>query len=410
MARKSIILMIILCSLLLFDFKFLGRLSKLIEVAGIGLMLVTGIFYTVYDNSYRFKHNFTLFILIILLSLPFSMYIANLFHNQSIGATLYSQRSIYYYLLYFVLHQLKLKPKEFERIFFIMAIIYIGLYLVQYIVYPLILFNSSVFKDRGTLRMFLYGLSYMMIGYFIALQVLLRRNQLKYMIFLLVALTIIIMIGSRMLLFSVAAVTMVNLAIEKRIRSKLAIYGLVITGMILLFFAFQNVFQELVSVTKETRAQGADYIRIRAARYFLSRFFPNAFAYIFGNGAFGAHSEYSNSIAFLSNKYGYFLSDIGIIGNYVNYGILFVGAVIGIIYKVLTMKIQAEYYYIKYFFLLNAICMIIAGGFAQSDFIVLVTINLYMIDVSKHMIRADRPEKVQASLVSQDQEDDVTET
>lgn len=391
MPRKLIIIVIIICSLLLYDFKFLGRFSKILELAGIVLMLVTSIFYAIYDDSFRFKHNFTLIIFIILLSLPFSMYIANLFHNQSIGLTLFAQRSLYFYLLYFLLHQLKIRPKDFEKIFFVLAFVYIGLYLLQYILFPTVIFNATVFKDRGTLRMFLYGLSYMMVAYFLALQILLRTNQMKYLVFLLIALTIIIMIGSRMLLFSVATVTLINLAIEKRIRSKMAIYGLVLAGIIFLFFAFQNVFQELVSVTKETRAEGLDNIRVKAAKYFLSRFFPNKFAYVFGNGASGSQSEYSSIIGFLANKYGYFLSDIGIIGNYVNYGVLFVAGVFVLIYKVLRIKIQPLYHYIKYFFVLNALCLVIAGGFAQSDFIVLVCVSLYILDVSNHDVRAGSP-------------------
>ena len=410
MFKKLIIVLIILCSLLFYDFKLLGKFSKILELAGIGLMLVTSIFYAVYDNSFRFKHNFSLPILIILLSLPFSMYVANLFHNQSIGVSLYSQRSIYYYLLYFVLHQLKIKPKEFERIFFFLAIVYIALYLLQYFLFPTIIFNASVFKDRGTLRMFLYGLSYMMIAYFFALQVLLRQNQLKYIIFLMIALTIIIMIGSRMLLFSVAAVTLFNLIIEKRIKSKLAIYGLVLTGMVLLFLAFQNVFEELISVTRETREEGMENIRVKAARYFLSRFFPNTFAYIFGNGATGAHSEYSAIVGFMSKKYGYFLSDIGIIGNYINYGVFFVIGVLGILYKSLKLKIQPGFNYIKYFVVLNALCLIVAGGFAQSDFIVLVAITLYMLDVSKSMFNIQNPDEIPINQESPVQTENATET
>lgn len=392
MVKKLIIISIILCSLLLYNFKFLGSYSKLLELAGIGLMFVTSIFYAIYDDSFRFRHNFSLFIIIILMALPFSMYIASLFHHQSIGVSLYAQRSIYFYFIYFVLHQLKIKPSDFEKIFFVLAFAYIFFYLLQYILYPLILFDATIFKDRGTLRMFLYGLSYMMIAYFFALQVLLRTNQLKYLIFLLIALTIIIMIGSRMLISSVAAVTLLNLAVEKRIKSRLAIYTLVIAGIILLFYAFQNVFQELIAVTRETRAEGMDNIRIKATRYFLSKFFPNVFAYIFGNGATGASSEYSSILGFLSNRYGYYLSDIGIIGNYVSYGLLFVAGVFGLIFKVFKTKIQPRYHYIKYFFILNALCLVIAGGFAQSDFIVLVAITLYMMDVSNYQVKNQSPE------------------
>lgn len=397
MIKKFIVILIILCSLLFYDFKFLGKYSKLIELAGIGIMIVVSIIYSIYDDSHRFKHHFSSLVIMILIALPISMYMANLFHNQSIGVSLYSQRSIYYYFLYFLLHQLKIKPKDFEKIFIVLAIVYVIFYLLQYTIYPRVIFNTTIFKDRGTLRISINGLSFMLIGYFLSLQYVLRRNQPKYIILMVASYIIVILVGSRLLLFSVAAVTMLNLVIEKRIQSRLAIYLLVLSGLIFLFLAFQNVFQEMLSVTKETRSQGMDYIRVRAARYFLSRFFPNKLTYLFGNGASSANSEYSSYIDFLSKKYGYYLSDIGIIGNYVNFGILFVIGVLGILYKTIKSKIQPGYHYIKYFFILNALCIIVAGGFAQSDFIVLVTISLYMIDVSKSMADAQKPGMIQTS-------------
>jgi len=106
-------------------------------------------------------------------------------------------------------------------------------------------------------------------------------------------------------------------------------------------------------------------------------------SYIFGNGASSARSEYSNKLGMISSKYGYFLSDIGILGNYIKYGILFVLGVFGILYKSFKIKIQPEYNYIKYFYILNALCIILGGGFADSDFIVLACITLYILDVSK---------------------------
>ena len=393
-----------------FEFKFLDRYSKLVELAGIGIMIAASLFYSIYDDSFRFKHNFSAYIILILLSLPFSMLMANIYHNQSMGISLYSQRSIYYYFLYFVLHQIKVKPKDFEKIFLFLAITYVFFYLLQYFVYPHVIFGSGILKDRGTLRISIFGLSYMMIGYFVVLQVLLKKNQVQYLFLLIVFLVIIILIGSRMLLLSLAAVTLLNLAIVKRVKSRLAIYGLVITGMILLFFAFQNVFQELISVTKETRAQGIDNIRIKAAKYFLSRFFPSKVTYVFGNGASSATSEYSAAVTFLSLRYGYYLSDIGIIGNYVNFGVLFVLGIFALIYKVLKTKIQSQYHYIKYFFILNALCIITAGGFAQSDFIVLVTITLYMMDVSKSMINIQNPDIIRNNQDQPVQIEDTSET
>jgi hypothetical protein len=384
MFKKLLILIIILCSLLFFEFTFLGRYSKLLELLGIGLILILVILYGIYDSSFRFKHNFTPQIIIIFLSLPFSMYIASKFHNQNLSVSLYAQRSIYYYLLYFTLHQIKIKPKDFEKLFIYFAIVYVLFYLLQYALYPgKILFNCRISEERGTLRIFIAGLPYLIICYFFSLQYLLVKFQIKYMILLLVSLIIMILLGSRGLLFAVVITTIINLLLSKKIKSKVLIYILSSIGVIIVYFAFQRIFQELISATTERELSVSDNIRVRAARYYLSKFFPNTLSYIFGNGASSARSEYSNKLGMISSKYGYFLSDIGILGNYIKYGILFVLGVFGILYKSFKIKIQPEYNYIKYFYILNALCIILGGGFADSDFIVLACITLYILDVSK---------------------------
>ena len=99
--------------------------------------------------------------------------------------------------------------------------------------------------------------------------------------------------------------------------------------------------------------------------------------------------------------YGYFIADIGIIGNYVNYGILFVLGVVGIIYKYLRTKIQPRYNYIKYFYAFTAISIIMGGGFADSDFIVLVCITLYMLDVSKYYLKNEKEDPLQDNTPDQ---------
>jgi len=399
MFKKLLISFIILCSLLFFEFSFLGKYSKIIELFGIALTILIVLLYGIYDNSFRFKHNFKPFIIIFLISLPFSMFIANMYHNQNIGISLYAQRSIYYYLLYFALHQIKIKPKDFEKLFIYFAIIYVIFYFLQYALYPnKILFNCRISEERGTVRIFLAGLAYLIICYFLSLQYVLEKFQVKYIILFLISLTIMILLGSRGLLFAVAISTIINLLFSKRIKSRLLIYLLSIIGVFLIYLAFNKIIDELILATQASKMRGIDNIRIRAAKYFLSGFFPNAFAYIFGNGAYSLGSEYSSKFSLLGQKYGYYLSDIGIIGNYVKYGALFVIAVIGILYKSIKIKIQQEYNYIKYFYVLNALCIILGGGFADSDFIVLVCITLYMLDVSKFYTGHQIPEYVNKKI------------
>jgi hypothetical protein len=315
---------------------------------------------------------------------------ADKFNNQPITISLYAQWSMYYYLLYFALHLIKIKPEDFEKLFIFFGVIFIFFYLLQYFLYPkVILFKAQIKAERGTIRIFLAGMSYFIICYYYALQKFLESHQLKYSILLLASIIIIILIGSRTLLLTSAVTTMLNLILSKRIKSRLLIYFMSALGIILIFFTFQNIFQELVKTALHRDPISSENIRFRAVKYFMSNFFPNKLTYIFGNGASSVKSEYSHKLWMISSKYGYYLGDIGIIGEYVNYGLLFLFGVFGILYNSIKSKIQPQYAYIKYFYVFTLIGIVLGGGFDDSEFIVLVCITLYIYDVSKYYLKKE---------------------
>jgi hypothetical protein len=397
MVKKLSIIIIILSSILFYNFTFLGKFSKLLELMGIGLIIALIIFYGIYDNSFRFRHHFTPFMLIIFIALPFSMLIADKFHNQSISVSLYAQSGIYFYLLYFLLHQLKLKPEEFEKIFLYFGIIFIFFYLLQYFLYPrIILFDARITHERGTIRIFLSGMEYLIIGYFLSLKNFLEKRRLRHTLILLASLIIIIFIGSRTLLSTIGIASLLYLILSRRIKSRFWIYLLSTIGVILIYFTFQNIFQELITTALYKDPISRENIRFRAVRYFLSTLFPNTLAYLFGNGASTGQSEYSHTMGMISARYGFYLTDIGLIGDYVKYGVLFVIGVLGILIKVFTIKIHSDYIYIKYFYAFTALATILGGGFGDSGFIVLVCITLYMIDVAQFYVSdKENPDAVQ---------------
>ncbi len=394
MFKRLLLIIIILSSTALYNFTFVGKFSIIAELIAIALILGIIIFYSIYDNSFRFRQNFSPFIAIFFISLPFSMLIADKFHGQSMTISLYAQRGIYFYLLYFALHKLKLEPKEFEKIFVFFAIIFILLYLTQLALYPrVILVESKILHERGTTRILLAGMDYLIIGYFLSLKYFLEKRHLKYTILLLASLSIIILIGSRTLLFTILAATLLYLLLSRRIRYKPLIYFLSALGMTLIYFAFQNIFQELIKTALYKDPINTQNIRYKALNYFLTSLFPSKIAYIFGNGADAGHSEYSHSIGLINTRYGFYLGDIGIIGDYVKYGAFFVLGIFGILYKVFKTKIHPEYDYIKYFYAFTIMAMILGGGFTDSGFIVVVCITLYMTDVSRYYMDDQNPYK-----------------
>jgi hypothetical protein len=320
---------------------------------------------------------------------------ADRFHNQPFSISLFAQRSLYYYFLYYALHLIKIKPKDFGKLFVYFSVIFMLFYLIQYILYPrVILFDARIIKERGTIRILLEGMPYLIISYYYALQKFLESQKLKYSLFLLASLIIVIFIGSRSLLFTILATTMLNLILSKRIKSKLLIYTISTLGIVMVIFIFQNIFKEIIETALYRDPLNSENIRYKTLKYFLSGFSPNTLTYIFGNGASGASSELTRNLWVTSQRYGYYLSDIGLIGEYVSYGIIFILSILLIIYKTLTSKIQPQFNYIKYYYAFIVIAMVLGGGFDNSDFIVLICITLYIIDVSKFRIIEKENKKI----------------
>jgi hypothetical protein len=384
MLKKIFISIIILCALQFYEWILLANLTRITHLMGIGIIILLIIIYGVYDSSSKFKPNFSIYIIIILLSLPASMYIAKIQHNQSIPLSLIGQRHMYYYLMYFAAHAIKTRPKDIERVFLYFGILFIVFYFMQMIAFPTKIFNVTIFQDRGTIRIFLPGLTFMVFGYFYTLQNFLEKNNVRYLIFNFLALIIVILLGSRSLLIVVLLVTIINLLISKRIKSRPLIYMLSFFGAFLIVIVFKNIFVSLIEATEETRRTGMENIRIRAAIFYLTHMFPNGLSYIFGNGVASGQSEYAGRIFMYSSKFGFYLSDIGIIGNYITYGVLFVIGVIGLLWKVYKIKVESSLNHIKYFFLFVFLALPTGGGFAESELIVVVCLSLYVLDVGSY--------------------------
>ena len=115
----------------------------------------------------------------------------------------------------------------------------------------------------------------------------------------------------------------------------------------------------------------------------MTEFNSSNWLYILGNGAYGEGTDYGKEIALNAIIRQFFLGDIGLIGNYVLYGVLFVLGVITICVRSLRLRIETMHAYIKYMFIAIILSLLTGGAFAHSDFIVFIGCVLYLIDLSR---------------------------
>jgi hypothetical protein len=239
-----------------------------------------------------------------------------------------------------------------------------------------------MFIDRGTLRIFLAGGGYLVISFFIWLYLLFRAYNTRYVIYLLAALGIFVLLGTRQVIASVLILTILFILQSKVVKSKLLIFSLIAIGVIPVYIIFQDIIYAMFEVTIEQSQAVESNVRVKAIDYFLTEFYPNKIAYFTGNGANG-NSVYGLRIIRIMKEYGYYQADIGILGEYTKYGVLFVLGVIIILYRALTVKIPEKIMFVKYNFLGILMTSLTGGGaFGSSGTNILINcMLLYLVDL-----------------------------
>jgi hypothetical protein len=386
MAKISILLLIALAALELFNFSFLGaNLTKSFQMAGIGMLFIILIVNTVYQKEVNFEKHFNFEVFIILLGVILSMFMAQWGHDQPISTTLVAQRFMYFYLLYWVLHSVKPNIEDIEKIILWLGIAFSILYLIQFIAYPTVVFDVRIAPDRGTVRIFLAGFSFLVLAYFLTLNKLFEDFSLGRLFSILLFISILILMGTRQVIFSVMLLTLMNILFSKKVKSKILIVLLVSTAIVPVIILFQDIFLNLIDLSKTQSESVAENVRIRAAIFFLTELFPNTFSYFTGNGADSTNSYYGFLIQMYRDAYGFYQSDIGIIGDYTKFGALFLIGAFSILFRIIFGRLAGNSVYIR-FFLISVLLTLFTGGgpFGQADSIVAICFILYIIDVNKH--------------------------
>lgn len=326
----------------------------------------------------RFRFEVNLFLLSAFLSMPITYF----YHHQGFETTLIAQRFMYFYLFYFLLHILRLKAFEVERLMVIIGVLYLAFFLLQYIFYPIILFDVRIDESRGTLRIFLPALGFMFLTYYKFLQEFLNNLKVRHAIFLLLFLLVGgVLQGTRQTLASMILITAAYIFFSKQVKSKFFVISLASVASIAVFFLFQDIFLEIIATTQMEKSDQETNIRSLAATFFLTDFMPSNIAYILGNGQDSMNSIYGERIYLYKTLFGFFQSDIGIIGDYSKFGVLFVVAQISVLSRVIFGKLHPKISYMRYLFISIALMMFTGRNFfGTSGGIVFIVMVLYIIE------------------------------
>jgi hypothetical protein len=340
------------------------------------------VIHIVYGKVQKVPMKFTIEAWIFILALIISPLSALIFHEQSIPITLYGQSGIYFIFLYFLLHQIRPDPEQLMKMFITLGYLYCGVYVVQYIVYPIQLVSSTILEDRGTIRIFLPGSEYLFSGYFILLGRYFMYKKAKYLLYIIPYLIILLLMGTRQMIASLLFASLISVLLSRTIKSKALTYMVLALCMIPLYFVFKDIFLKMFEVSFEQSEAGLqENVRYKAAVFFLSNYNPNKIWILIGNGIPETLSKYGRDLAYISEYAGYYLDDIGLLGDLFRFGIFFIVAKIVIYIRLASKKTQEKFTFIRYNNITILLTMFTGGGI-NASILVLMSFMMYIMDVN----------------------------
>jgi hypothetical protein len=363
--------------------------NKLAGIIAVLIIITFLILKFIYKNEPELPKNFLLPVILILISALISPIMALSYNGQPYFLSIWISFNLFFYLFYFFLHSVKIDKESLEKIIINIGLVAIMLFYIQYFLYPVRIFDETVKMTiaRGTLRLWVPAMSFAIFSYFYFLDNFFRKNSFRFILMALLAFSIVVLNATRQLIAAMALLTIIFLFRSKEVKSRLLISALVVVGFFALFFSFYDIFMELYLVSQNQAETVEDNVRVRAARYFLTEFMPNDLAYFLGNADGHESSPYGVKLLKLKLINGFYLSDIGLVGDYVRYGVIFLLGAIIMLIRLITIKVDREYEYMRYYILLVLFTLVTGGGDFGGPNIAIILIA-YLFDIGHHKYKS----------------------
>jgi hypothetical protein len=304
-------------------------------------------------HFFSFSGGFVLPVQLLCIAIVISIFMAQFVWKQGLS---YSPTTIPYAMgfAFFYLLTARVSIKTIENIVMIYGIIYIILFLFQFTHSGVVYFGmAQEFKeDRGVVRVNFPGGGVFFLACFIAINKvtsLANKHRYLYLLFALTGLVIIVLQVTRQEIVVLVAVYLIHFLRSVKWVYKIIAIALFVAGGYFFLNSNNSISKGLAEQQKEDASYGKDYIRILSAEYFLTQFTTNTAAKILGNGFANDNSNYGKTLIALGDRYGYFLTDVGIVEVYVSFGLLAIAGYLLIFVKSFTIPLPADYYYLKYY-------------------------------------------------------------
>lgn len=318
-----------------------------------------------------------------------SMLMAWGFWNQDILTSFVSSYFYFGFFLYHYLHKEKFSARDIENGFYYASIVFLILFFVSHLVYPLRLvrgfgeINGIVDTSRGIprIRLTLMGVAPIYFLYFFYINRIQEHFSIKRFVACAFLFSVIVMQLGR---FSIALSLVLgiflylkNVSFAKKLASALCCIA-----VLYIMIEYVPMVSNMINLTMEQKEEGNDYVRAMAYDFYLHDVSPNLLTDIFGNGQYSlGKSPLGDYIDKNGRSFGLIPADVGYAYIFVNFGYLGWLFWLLIFAFVMFAKLPEKYVYVKYYvlflYLSNFMGNTLLGG------IHLLAISIYMIDKIK---------------------------
>lgn len=361
------------------------------------LMILFFVFYLNWNKEYELKMRFSphikgLVFFVFLSSVP-----AYLFHDQGFLISLIASRTVFLWMLYFLLHKWDLHEVKMEKIIINIGLIWSVIMIVQQITFPLVLFTfypdaseDSLINNSdtrgGLIRIFVSGTPFAYFTIFYYWRKIFDDFSIKKLCLFLLIFAGLFFSGSRQIVFGVLLILFIDFMLTFNFKSKKSLQFsllIVITGIVASPFLF-NYISSLVQLSESQDVTDTDYIRALEMYFFLFEYWGHWLCYFFGNGwEHASLSEYGKEMTtYVVDRLHFYRSDVGLIGALNKFGLFYVLVIFSIYFKILIKpKGIIVPRYIKQFFIFLFLISFTGGDyFERTDSLLLLLIIFYIID------------------------------
>lgn len=316
---------------------------------------------------------------------------SNYFNKQPVVGTFVESYPYLGLLSFFLLPSFQINQSELiEKGIVKLAIVFCICYLMQYVLYPVILFSgaSTTSFETGIIRIRMAGSALSFFLYLWGLTKFLEMREGKFVLISLFALLVPLMMGFRSLLFLVVICTVILIIKVEGLSLKIVFYSslMVIVGFAMSFLPFirDKIDSMIVRQDSGQSFSNSDYIRFVEYDYYLENVFTNPLERFWGGGAPIYGTSYYKEIMLAFEKLLYW-NDWGIIGLSWIIGVIPVGILIFLVLRCCFFRLNSHYFYLKLLLLL-----LLLGSIATSMEIyrngnlIIVGLIMYLMEQNKY--------------------------